>query len=463
MNNDFCIFCRSSLDGSDEHILPVSINGRLHSKKLICHNCNTNYFGTKIDPSIKKLLNPLWFILGWDKQRTIKGFGFDGERYSIEKGGNIRHLRPIKNIQTVGRQTIITATGDKENVARLMAKEVQIQKEEGKVIILTESTIIPSYDNLVRFEWAIIPNLELSLLLNKISLEFFTLHNLEYSIIEALCRRVRHFDANINNVIFCNLRGEIREFGGDEVSHLIVLKNDESTRSLFVYIELFNLICCIVILSENYTGEDIEYFYYQDALSAERFFEIPSLDIDIKMIIDGREDAISFNYLNNYLSDRLRYRDLKDVVHKALELKKRELSEDANLNTLKPYDFDQIIVEHSAKIVANLIVYQYPYLLDDVDDENDDGLNYIHSNFRKEIADQFCEDNKEIVGCKLKMSDGIYEAMEFFKQPIVVKKDKELIKIFIKVIETNYKSIKYLPVRDVINSINKYFEQHNNQ
>ena len=78
MKREYCIFCKSLLDNSDEHIIPQSLNGTLHSRELICHQCNSNFFGLKIDPIIKNLLNPLLIILGWENARPIRAEDQDG-------------------------------------------------------------------------------------------------------------------------------------------------------------------------------------------------------------------------------------------------------------------------------------------------------------------------------------------------------------------------------------------------
>lgn len=49
------IFCGNPNNGSDERIFPDCINERLHSKEIICHDCNSNKFGVKINPRIKEL------------------------------------------------------------------------------------------------------------------------------------------------------------------------------------------------------------------------------------------------------------------------------------------------------------------------------------------------------------------------------------------------------------------------
>lgn len=43
-----CKFCPNDLDNSDEHITLNCLNGKLHSREIICSECN-NYFGSQLD------------------------------------------------------------------------------------------------------------------------------------------------------------------------------------------------------------------------------------------------------------------------------------------------------------------------------------------------------------------------------------------------------------------------------
>ncbi|WP_367182322.1 HNH endonuclease [uncultured Aquimarina sp.] len=56
-----CFFCTNDLDNSDEHIILNSLNGKLHSKEIICSECN-NFFGAKLDSVAKDFFNPILFI-----------------------------------------------------------------------------------------------------------------------------------------------------------------------------------------------------------------------------------------------------------------------------------------------------------------------------------------------------------------------------------------------------------------
>lgn len=59
-----CIFFGKPNNGSDERIILDCINGRFHSKKIICHNCNSNKFGARIDPIIKELFELFMSLCG---------------------------------------------------------------------------------------------------------------------------------------------------------------------------------------------------------------------------------------------------------------------------------------------------------------------------------------------------------------------------------------------------------------
>lgn len=68
-----CIFCTNPLDGSDEHIIPESLNGRLHSKEIICHDCNVKKFGSNVDTILSQTFSQFILLLGLKNARTLYG------------------------------------------------------------------------------------------------------------------------------------------------------------------------------------------------------------------------------------------------------------------------------------------------------------------------------------------------------------------------------------------------------
>lgn len=450
MDAPFCIFCKSPLDNSDEHIIPQSVNGTLHSTNLICHDCNSNFFGRKVDPVIKKLLNPLLVVLGWENASSLQGKDIDGGQYVISKGVKARPVRPVKEEKDFGKGKLISIKGDPKNTLKMFQKEAQKFKEQGKVLAGYSISEVKDSSPFIRAKWEIEISPELILLMNKIAVEFYAFNNLDYSVIEELCQRVRGYDKTLSNAIFCNQKNEIRDFDGDEVSHLILIENDAATGHLYAYIEIFNLICCTLILSENYKGEDILIQYHQDALTGERFTDKVKLKMSITDILSYSFTADNFQYLNNSLASRLRSRDFNKVFKEQLGLLMDDLKEKEKKGEIKKEDFEKTYIEQSAELIAHLTVYHYPYILEDQNDEDNDDYNYIHSNFRKEIVDEFCKEHNQLLGKKIKTKEGIFTIADFYQQSHIVKKDKELITLFFILVNDQTGDKKYIKVKTII-------------
>jgi hypothetical protein len=453
MKPEYCIFCEASLDNSDEHIIPQSINGTLHSREIICHECNSTFFGQKVDPVIKKLLNPVLLMIGWENASAMKAEDIDGKEFTIGKGVHVRPVKPEKTITKQGGQTRISVTGDVKNTLRMFEKEAKKLKEVGKVMVHSQIREVKDSSPFIRAKWKIEPSTELILLMNKIAVEFYSFNGLRYQVIRDLCKRIRDFDSTLNNFKFCNFQSEVREVVGNEISHLITLKSDLENKKLFCYIELFNLLCCIVVVDDQYEGEDILFFYHQDALTGERFQDLPSFKMPWIDILSYQPNDDGFQYLHNALVDQIRSRDFSKLLEEELGNIMEPLKIKFEKGEITQGDLEKEYIEEAAKLYAELTVYHFPYIMSDQDDENNDDYNYVQSNFREEILDDFIKEHSQMLGKQLKTEDGIWNIDSFHKQPVIVKKDKELITLYCKLIEEVSGEVKYIKVKNIINLI----------
>ncbi|RZK08542.1 MAG: hypothetical protein EOO46_14185 [Flavobacterium sp.] len=453
MKRELCIFCETSLDNSDEHIIPQSINGTLHSKEIICHQCNSTFFGQKVDPVIKKLLNPVLLMIGWENASALKAEDIEGKEFTVGKGIQVRPIRPEKTITNKGGQTRISVTGDVKNTLRMFEKEAKKLKDVGKVMVHAQLKEVKNSSPFIRAKWKIEASIELLLLMNKIAVEFYSFNDLEYSVIHNLCKRIRNFDSTLNNVKFCNFQSEVREVVGNEVSHLIILKSDLENKKLLCYIELFNLLCCAVVIDDKYEGEDILFFYHQDALTGERFQDLPEFKMPWIDILNYQPNDDGFQFLHNALVDQIRSRDFSKVLDEELGNIMQGLKVELEKGEITEGELEKIYIEEAAKLYAELTVYHFPYIMSDQDDENNDDYNYVQSNFRKEILDDFMKEHSQMLGKKLKTEDGIWTIESFHKQPVVVKKNKELITLYCKLIEEESGEVQYIKVKNIINLI----------
>ena len=306
-----CIFCRGPLNGSREHIIPASLNGRITSRKLICSDCN-NFFGRKIDPVIKEVLNPLLLAFGFENASTIHFEDGQKQKWRLNKDLSFVPLKPIVEIHEGEKEKLLTIQGTEEQIKSIVEKTNK--KLAPRNIRVTPKDIpqyFSPYAEQFRFPLSInTDDLRLHSFFAKIALEFAGHFGVEYIYIEQLCIKVRNMEAN--PVKFCNFYNEIRDFDGARLTHLLVVRNEGPI--LYVYIELFNIVCALVVLSRTYSGKKIKEFYHQDALTGERIIGTIKFKKNILQMLSDSSKNDNFERLINLSSDRLKEKKLLDTL-----------------------------------------------------------------------------------------------------------------------------------------------------
>jgi len=173
-----CIFCTNVLNGSDEHIIPDSVNGRLHTRELICSDCNQK-FGNKLDPVIKESLQFVLFALGIGNVKKMQVKDQDGKAYLVDQAGNMKHVAPEVEVFKIGDQTGISVTGEKNVAVRAFAKKATRTfgahalklMDEGKFQFNEKTTFLSEVSAPAKIEITS----KLKLAINKIITEFFCL------------------------------------------------------------------------------------------------------------------------------------------------------------------------------------------------------------------------------------------------------------------------------------------------
>jgi len=452
MNKPLCVFCQLPLDGSDEHIIPQSLNGRLHSKEIICHNCNSNIFGQKVDPIAKQLFNPLMLILGWDNANGVKAEDNKGDEYSINKKLEALPIRPSQELVKKGSARILNVEGDPKNAIKMFGKEAKKIIAEGKVLKDLKVTEF-SGDSTLKTKWEIKGSDELNLLLNKIAIEFYSYHKFDSTSILSLSRKIISLENNIGNVKLCNQQNEVRDFDENEVSHLIVLKGNKQSGKLYCYIELFNLICAVVTLTDEYEGDDIDNFYHQDAISGERFTNPVNLKMSLPEILAYNFDENDFHYQTNYLFERIRSRELSKVLATELPKIYEDVKARVEKGEVDKSNLEATYIDESAKLLAQLTVFDFPYILTDQPDEENDDYNWIHSNFRESIVDQTIHEYSDLIGKRIQIGKDIFVITDFLKQPRIVKINKKLVTLFVVLRSEGTSATRYLKIKDLIDGL----------
>jgi hypothetical protein len=447
-----CLFCSNQNDNSDEHIILNSLNGKLHSKDIICSSCN-NFFGSELDKFGKNFFNPILLLLDFKNASGIRVEDIDGdENYILKRLNKIQQIKPLISEFKIGDKTILNVRADKKHAQKLFESHSKKFEKEGKRIISTASRRYEdSSPRKVKVDF--IPSKELGVLLNKIALEFCGYNNVVFDEFKELARKVRYLDTSFSNVIYCNLEEEIRLYKSTEISHVIKLFHHNN--KLLAYIELLNITCAIVVLSENHESSILNYEYFQDVLTGEKFEEKIELNlVKIDEAIDDSENQVAdVSSLVNKLILRKRGRDLLNDINEAITEIKNELEQAYTENLITESEHDELLIEKTAKIIAE-ISFENPYIIDEWDDVNNNELNYYHSNVRDPDFNKFYEINKEFIGTEIIIeNEGTYFVERFEKIPITKQKGILIVKVF--VILFNGIDKKYIPYREFGNRLQR--------
>lgn len=445
-----CIFCPNNLDNSDEHIILNSLNGKLHSKEIICSECN-NFFGSQLDNAAKKFFNTILLVFQFKNASSEIAENLKGEdKFLFQKDLTPKQVKlDISAFKSEGKR-LISVSGNAKDAMKKFEKLTKTLEGTGSKIIaksIEEGTKgVP-----LRIKVDFKTNSEINILLNKIALEYCHYMKVTDLKTKDLGIRVRALDKTLSNVFYCNLNEEIRKSPNGEVTHCIFLKKIDT--KLIVYIELFNVICSVIVIDENYAGEDVEHQYYQNAITGEK------MDIDlginlneIKDLLDSKpESIVDFNPLANKLFFRKRDKDFSDKIDFELNSIADRLQNELKNKKITQKEFSEKYIDESAQMIAELSI-ENPYLLDDVDDANNDELNYYHSNIRAEQFEEFSINYKHLIGKKVNYeNDKTYIIEVFSLAPIAEQNGIKINRLYI-CLFNGFNRI-YIPYRDFFEGI----------
>lgn len=273
----YCYVCgREMADGTDccphyEHIIPNALGGHLTSNTILCKKCGGDY--SKGDSSfvdifgcfIHNMEHRMLFDRG-HSDRQVKGSYYDGDNQIaiVVDGKGAMPQKPIVEEDDNGHVKI-TAN---PKVAKQMAKKYQ---KEGKTVKTVENLY-----GLLAMNFS-----QGKSNFNDCFKEGFVKMAIEYALHSGIAREqldialTLHDDnsASVNFDIIpvfpfvpIDRFNNVYELHRDEIeklypSHTLLLFNNRG--KLLCYIDLFSTFQYYVLLSNNYTGEEVYYCYYQ--------------------------------------------------------------------------------------------------------------------------------------------------------------------------------------------------------
>ena len=131
----------------------------------------------------------------------------------------------------------------------------------------------------------------------------------------------------------------------------------------------------------------------------------------------------------NKLFARKRDRDFGILLDNVLTEIKERLEKEISDGKITDSEFNKKFVEESTEFIANYQI-ENPYMWEDLDDANNDDINYIHSNLRENQFEEFCEKNAPLIGKKVRIDDAkIYIAEKFKKIPVAQQNGIQIINV----------------------------------
>lgn len=289
---NICYSCKTPFtkeNASYEHVIPNSIGGVLKSKKLLCKKCN-ELFGSTIDAEFAKQLDPLCVLLGIKREREKKFMLKDVQSQGGEIFDLIEGYAPIRkkpHIEKTKEGYSITARTEKEMMhilKKLQKKHPEISLENIKEKFSYSSEYLQE---------PVIINLgfggnEFMRAVCKIAVNSYLKFGGEIELIESAIEFVNGKIDNNNRVRVYFPEDSQISTSHNEVSHLVQIKNDQARKILYAYVLLFNSYGFVIILTDNYTGEDVDYLYCYDVKASKKIQKnilvnhSPSLPVDLE-------------------------------------------------------------------------------------------------------------------------------------------------------------------------------------
>ena len=150
----------------------------------------------------------------------------------------------------------------------------------------------------------------------------------------------------------------------------------------------------------------------------------------------------------------MRERNFSSIIKEIFNDIKTKADKEVQDGTLTEKDFTETYIKRCSEAIAQLSVHDFPYMIEDFKDEENQELNYIHSNLQDSQFEKFCKLNQHIIGIKVNFPDeGEYLFDSFHKQPFLKRNKITLVKVYCVLTHSETRQKKYIPYRDFFEGI----------
>lgn len=363
-----CYICDTALNDknkSKEHIILNAIGGKLKSSELLCNLCNSK-LGHEADSELAK---QLLFIASYLQIKRdsgnfpiLKGLKTkDGAEYHLLDGSKPILSKPTVTIEESNNTVSFSISARNENEFLSILKGIKkkypsIDIEESKKLAKHTEDYLDDY---LTHKVTIGGKLAFQSIA-KTAINYYILTQKEKSFVKHLFDYLLgQEDLKIANHFYPKKRLYQRE--SNEIIHLIHLVGKKHSKLLYCYIELFSSFSFLVLLNDNYSGNNITETYCFDVIKNVEIKRLVSLKLT-KEKIDNALTTYGLNYQKITAEiNRIMKVGNKIQTDKAIS----EISEKAVDKIFKEkyghekFVTEQMIKELSEELSLNLVKFMY--------------------------------------------------------------------------------------------------------
>lgn len=318
-----CYICGRALDDENqtkEHIFPNAIGGHLMSKELICKKCNSD-FGDNIDTSLAEQFNMISALLNIKRDRgTPQPFkaidSQNGTGYIVKPGGEILLQKP--DIKQDGNHYTIKVN-DKKQAHQVLNGLKRKYPEIDVDAILQDCHLGKEYmDNPLTIHFTL-GGEDTFRSLCKTAINFYLYKGGNRKNIIHLIPYIQGEKNVLDIVSPFYLNSPPIPTKDKEILHSIIIRGDSVEKMLIAYIELFDFYKVIILLSDTYEDENVEYSYFYDVLSR----KVVHREYELNILKDDVKSSLAHNTPYAEICQRVQPY-LSTVIEKALNLQTKE-------------------------------------------------------------------------------------------------------------------------------------------
>lgn len=268
-----CYICEKEITNeneTNEHIILNAIGGTLKPKTLICKKCNSE-FGQNIDCELAKQLHYICNLLNIKRDNKLVpnlevSSITSGEKILLQPGGKPILKTPIKNEEITNNKVKLSIKAPDIKQAKKILNGLKRKHNEINIdTALSEAEIEERYLNeTYKISIAVgghntfrsICKMAINLYMFKDGLRIYIENLIPYIV----------GNENSNCVQYYYNSKQVIPKNDDEILHSIIIKGIHNERLLAAYVELFNSYKFVVLLNDNYDGNDVEMTYYFDVI-----------------------------------------------------------------------------------------------------------------------------------------------------------------------------------------------------